>query len=296
MTAVAEELFPHQALAFRQLLTTAHAFFECPWQQLPLRPRFNRLVIGPSGTGKTHLVRQMAAKLELPLMELCATNWMPLGAHDRGAHQTWLDIADFCFAHKRGIIFLDEIDKAGAHTPWMQHLRVEIFSLLDHCVPGILDWQPKKAEADDEFCENDLNRARYIIGSRLRDRILVIAAGAFQDLWQSFRVPAGFHSRTTATESLLPHSLLAEAIPVEIINRFVPPVLALPPLGDRDYRAILSSLCRRFPKPQRAKLRRLGKNSLSEAMQQQLGTRWAEQLVLELLTRCPKDHLCSDPE
>jgi hypothetical protein len=275
-----DQIFPHQAMAYRELRRTADAFFSKSWQNFPVRPRFNRLLVGASGTGKTHLARNLARDLNVPYLELCATNWIPLGANERGARPSWLDVADFCYAHPRGIICIDEIDKCGDRTPWMTYVRVEVFLLLDHRFPGNMDWQPR----DPEFDEEDRPKARALSAGRLHDSVLVLGAGAFHDLWGYCRTPAGFHANETSGPRHLSSQMMAEVIPVEILNRFAPPLIAMPPLVRTDYLHLLDALCGRFPEVDRAGLRALAVRTLDNAVSQQLGARWAEQLVLEMLT------------
>jgi ATP-dependent Clp protease ATP-binding subunit ClpA len=76
-------IFSHQRDAFGALRDTAHAFFSGIWANLPHRPRFTRLVVGPTGSGKSHVVRELARNLGLPLLHLCASSWIPLGAARR---------------------------------------------------------------------------------------------------------------------------------------------------------------------------------------------------------------------
>jgi hypothetical protein len=275
-------LFPHQLAAYKELRRTADAFFFKPWQDLPVRPRFNRLVVGPSGTGKTHLARCLASECSVPYLELCATNWIPLGASERGARPSWLDVADFCYAHPQGIICLDEIDKCGERSPWMTYLRVEIFSLLDRRCPANLIWRPDEAELDD----GSVGQARIKVAKHLDGGMLLVGAGAFQDLWDAQREAAGFHSRATAKAAAhtLSHQTMAQVIPVEILNRFVSPVLAIPRLEERDYLAIVKALARELKPQDRPRVRRLAQNTLELAVEQGLGSRWAEQLLLELVT------------
>lgn len=275
------EIFPYQEAAYRQLRATAETFFRGWWKDLPLRPRFNRLVVGPTGTGKTHIARQLAEDLAVPYFEVCITNWIPMGAAERGARPTWLDIADFCHANQQGILCVDELDKCGQSSPWMTYLRVEVFSLLDKRFPGNLDWRPR---GDDDFEDCD-KKIRASVEQRLRDCFLVIAAGAFQNLWRARRAPVGFHSRPAAPFDTITHRAMGEVVPAEILNRFVPPVIAIKPLSKDDYRAILGSLCRRLPKAKRSQLRALAARSIDDAVADQLGARWAEKLLLELATR-----------
>ncbi len=274
------KLFPHQVEPYAELRRTAEGFFFGAWQGLPVRPRFTRLIAGSSGTGKTYLARRLAEDLGVAYLELSVTNWLPLGASDRGARPTWLDIADFCHANPVGIVLLDEIDKCGQNTPWMTFLRVEMFSLLDHRIVSNLNWQPR----DEEFANVDAKQARSLIANRLRDRILVLGAGAFQDLWSLQRASAGFHAAKESSRSL-PHRRITEVLPLEIVNRFVPPLILMPPLVQTDYRALLDSLCRRLPKHLRTRLRALAARSIHEAASQNLGARWAEQLLLEVVTQ-----------
>jgi hypothetical protein len=274
-------VFPHQVVAYESLRRTAQAFLQGDWKRLPLRPRFHRLVVGPSGTGKSHVVRQIAADLKLPCLELSATDWMPLGTSDRGTRPSWLDVADFCHTNPAGVIFVDEIDKCGDRSPWMTHLRVEIFGLLDLRFPENLSWPSR----DEEDREEDRAKCRSVARDRLQNDVFIVGAGAFQDLWHAQRPAAGFHSKGASTfDDSLAHKVLAEVIPIEILNRFVPPVIVIPPLVDQDYRALLAAVCRTFPRGRRAKIRALGLQSIGEALSQQLGARWAERLMLEMVT------------
>lgn len=268
-------IFPHQQRAYEILRSTARAFFSDEWKSFTLvRPRFNRLLIGPSGTGKTHLVRALATELQLPMLELSFLNWIPIGAVERGARPTWLDLGEFCCRHERGIIFLDEIDKCAERSSWITHLRVEAFCLLDRFVPGNLKW-------DDIDLGDDDVRANGV--RVLAEGMLILAGGAFQDLWtEQARPTAGFHSSSSSPD--IDHRTLGNVIPVEIANRFVSPPVILHPLRREDYEEMVTAICRDLPTQLAQTVRRRAQETLTAAINAGLGCRWIEQLLLEAMT------------
>jgi hypothetical protein len=185
--------------------------------------------------------------------------------------------------YPQGIICLDEVDKLGQPTAWMTYLRVEMFCLLDRRCPANLRWRPEDARLDEDSDED----ARAKVEMRLEGQMLIVGAGAFQDLWDVQRDSVGFHAKRgiSASSRTLTHKRMSEVIPVEILNRFVPPVLAMPRLQESDYLAILKALSRGLIVQERPRLRRLAQRSLAAACEQGLGSRWAEQLLLELVSQ-----------
>jgi SpoVK/Ycf46/Vps4 family AAA+-type ATPase len=135
------KLFHYQEPAFQDLLHTAKAFFDPRWHEFSIKPRFSRLIVGPSGVGKTHIVRALAEHLSVPLFSIDVSNWILLGASAAERNgQTWQHISEFIAKNERGIIFLDELDKLGRtgsvnDSAWAQHLRVEVYGLLDGRIP-----------------------------------------------------------------------------------------------------------------------------------------------------------------
>ena len=50
-------IYPHQRAAFDRLCAVARAYIHSNFERLPIQPRGNLFLVGPSGTGKTHLAR-----------------------------------------------------------------------------------------------------------------------------------------------------------------------------------------------------------------------------------------------
>ena len=273
-------LFSHQLAAYRALRATAEVFFRGDWRRLTVAPRFTRLLIGPSGSGKTHVVRNLAREMQLPILEIASVSWIPLGCSERAGIPTWRQIASFCHDHTQGIVFIDEVDKLGERSAWMNHLRVEIFLALDRVLPTNLVW-----EVDDNCMHLSTQDCRDHAKQILSNNILVVGGGAFQDLWATKNAKTmGFGADGTVTRSVPEQHELATAVPAEIANRFVTPALVLPPLGEREYRLLLHSLCRNLPAQLATRVMQAGLASIEEAISHGLGCRWAERLLLEALT------------
>ena len=218
--------------------------------------------------------------MRLPILEVASVNWIPLGCTERAGIPTWRQIARFCHDNRQGIIFIDEVDKLGEHSSWMNHLRVEIFFVLDRVLPTNLAW-----EVDDDCPHSSANECRDHTKQILLTNILVVGGGAFQDLWATKNAKTmGFGADCSVAASAPAQHELASVIPTEIANRFVTPPLVLPPLGEREYLLLLESLCRSLPARLAAHVQQVGEESIAEAVRHELGCRWAERLLLEALT------------
>jgi hypothetical protein len=274
-------LFDHQQEVFKSLLQTARVCFGSDWQCLPIRPRFARFVSGPSGAGKTHVARAVAEELDLPFFAVDASTWIPLGASSRGATFTWVEIGRWLRDNPRGIIFLDELDKVGSGPEgWLNYVRVEIFSLLDRRLPAGLSLY----ETDDDDKVEHHKIALGLIAQRLCQGVLIIGAGAFQSVWESRGKPvAGFHGQEEK-DSRLTHRQMTQAIPTEMVNRFTGPILVLEQLSKDDYAHMLRRFARSLPKELAGRVESIGRKGLEDAVDNRLGVRWLEEILLRALS------------
>jgi hypothetical protein len=269
------QVFSHQNAAFRELLCTAKTYFSGAWQRLPITPRFNRLIIGESGSGKSFLARALAEQMQLPIWNGTATNWIPLGCSERGARPTWVDIADFIATQKRGIIFIDELDKLGTdQSPWMRCVRVETFALIDRQVPVNLILRSDPWEDSEEKPELS------VVQEKLLESVLILAAGAFQGLWEDAKPSIGF-TEEDSVKNDISYRKLAETLPTELVNRFAPPPIVIPTLERRDYEDLLASSLERLDSEERTLAEVIGRRTLESAVSDRLGCRWIEQIMLE---------------
>jgi ATP-dependent Clp protease ATP-binding subunit ClpX len=120
------EIFDHldkfvigQTAAKRAVATAAHQHLRRIEQRRlgrdTLLRKSNLLLMGPTGSGKTHLARNLADLLEVPFSVVDATEYTEAGYYGKDVE---VMVAELLFksghsidATQRGIIFIDEIDK-----------------------------------------------------------------------------------------------------------------------------------------------------------------------------------------
>ncbi len=204
-----------------------------------------------------------------------------MGCTDRGSTNTWPLIVKFLLGNKKvqgGVIFLDEIDKIGdkdgIDSSWNRHLRNEVYRLLDLQVPHGLSLN----DEDDED-EPTLKRAEVI----LQNQTIILAAGAFQHLWERTTKPSlGFNGEVAPSiQTDLTH--LVQTLPRELVNRFRSDLVILPQLVASDYWRMLEQAQSAVPKHFRATFMRLGLERIPNAVHCRKGCRFVEELLLDAI-------------
>lgn len=280
---VPTRLFPHQHQSYLELHTVTTTFFAQDWDQFPVRPRTNLLLIGSTGLGKTEIARTVASELELPFLEIVFNDWLPMGSGGgRGSTHTWPLILRFIERHDRGIIFVDEIDKSGDDN-WNRHITMELFNLLDHKIAAnILD-----EDVDDD---EDLNKRRDELAAaqhKLRTGFLIVGAGAFQNLGEARARHLGFAEGET--EKPIELQDLARVLPRELTNRFRGKIIHMPSLKREDYVRILNETAAKVPAEFRHTYRRLGNAGLDSALRNRQGVRFFEEIAIDAVIAAKKE-------
>jgi len=270
-------LFHCQEAAFEDLLRTAQSFYNSRWNPHAVKPRFSRLIVGPSGVGKTHTVSALANALGVALYSIDASNWITIGAPAaQGGGGTWQHICEFIVNNDRGIIFVDELDKVGlshgADSERMQCLRVELFGLLDRRIPDI--------KLHTHRFREETKAAMGIVSQRFQRNFMIIGGGAFKEAWHEWSKSAAGHLRGERTHELK-HRDLQSILPPELVNRFAAPLVVIHPLKEPDYRKILYRTAAQLPREFACRVVQIGRRELETAEENALGVRWIEGILLQ---------------
>jgi SpoVK/Ycf46/Vps4 family AAA+-type ATPase len=207
---------------FLKLRAVAELFFFREWSlySMSLQPRLIPLISGPSGIGKSHLVRALAADLGLPVLKTSPSSWIPIGVRD--SLQTMTRIHEFVGDHDLGIVHLDEADKffQSASGDYFRSVRNETFDLLD----GTITTSSKDAPWNSGTLK------------KLRSCFMIIGSGTWQTIWSKPHRPSlGFGPQESTSDKA--HQIRKDdSIPEELLRRFHHDLILIPPATEEDYR------------------------------------------------------------
>jgi hypothetical protein len=252
-------IYDYQKDAYQKLFKTAIAHKIAMGKKLPVSPRFHKLVVGPSGTGKTHLAKTIAHVLGWRVLTLNMAGWIVLGARET---PTWHTVGEWLsesHPDEPQMIILDEIDKVSSEDSWTRYLRAEVYSLVDGLVPP----QVVPGNIESETLTECINQT------------LIIGCGAFQHAFES-KPSAGFVSSEnypTISNDLSKH--LAR----ELVNRFDSEIIILPHLSEADYNRMIQEVLPHLPNDIAEIIKEISPQMIRDAITNKLGARFMENLI-----------------
>ncbi len=267
-------ILPYQQPVFDRLCATARACLCVDRSTLGLKLRANFLLIGPSGSGKSHIAREISKEMKVPFLSLTISDWILIGNTNRGNLATWPAIFEFIERHATApgmIIFLDELDKCSHDTNYNSFLRVEIHGLADYRIP----WNLTDSEGD-AIEPSRIAAVQWF----LTHKSMIVGGAAFQEIWDQRSQPSvGFIASETGGE--LPDLTdLVRKMPREIINRFSSDLFVLPAVTEADYHQMVDAVAQRIPEVWRKRFLELGHARIDIALRHQKGARYVEEILL----------------
>ena len=204
-----------QEKAKRTLAIAAHNHFkrlrrraECPEPRDTLLKKSNILMVGPSGTGKTHLARHLSRVLQVPLVVVDATEYTEAGYYGKDVE---VMLGELLFAAdlevekaQQGIVFIDEIDKiarrnhgertgAGARDIGGEGVQQSLLKLLEGTTVYV-PYNLTQHWSKHDFVQMDTTD------------ILFICAGTFTDMRRGAgRRQTGFNASAPTDPGLVPY-------------------------------------------------------------------------------------------
>lgn len=260
-----------QKQAYVSLLEIADLFFNIDWGDLAIKPRLTPLIIGPSGIGKSTVVREVAKEFGFPYMRLTASNWTPAGVKD--IVPTLLRVHQFISENDQGILAYDELDKVPGDS-WGKHCLGELFDLLDR--------SPSQPVKNVEWSSDILQK--------LKHDFWMVGAGTWQQAWrETSKSKVGFGGSDDGDSIVADVRRIVRTtnvIPQELLQRFSVGhhLIVLPPATATDFHdAALHFGLENFAAALKVPL------DFHAAARSGLGARWLEETMAELLLQARRE-------
>jgi len=214
-------LTQNQSTVLEQLKLMWDIFFWKDFSTFPVKPRLDPLIAGPTGAGKSHLIRSLAGWAKAKYFPVTFGSWMPQGTKSDTGGPTVFSILDTVETHSRVILHIDELDKfrEDFSQTWSRSVLNDLWNTLDRNFP-IEDWI--KARSRPLLTLNDMRE-------RVRRNLWIVGTGTWQELFENRkRGTVGFSSTNAVVENEISDSIReSKIIPPELLSRFNVDILLL---------------------------------------------------------------------
>ena len=189
------------------------------WQNSKSDRKQNILIVGPTGVGKTEIIRIIAKELNMPMIIANATELTQSGYRGKSVDDILKELIIRCNNNvsmaERGIVVVDEIDKIGANNGLGEigtiAIQDELLKLLEDGTYSI------------NLSDNSMEERNVFINT---SGITFIGIGAFSSLikekQESNSKKIGFHGTMVSLQSskVIPDDLVKYGLKPELIGRF----------------------------------------------------------------------------
>lgn len=212
----ARTLTVSQRAGAERLRLLGRAFFAQEFRRLSIQPRLFPLLIGPTGAGKTFLVRESAESLGASYLRITYGEWMPLGV-SRAGGPTAFALLEAVEGASRLLFHVDELDKCRDlfSTEWGRSVATDLWNVLDGLLPFEAYLRSKRRPVE------ECAALRRLVAERL----WIVGSGTWQDVFaQQDRPSLGFGAAEPPPEAddkaLFERITRARLIPEELLARF----------------------------------------------------------------------------
>jgi len=291
-------LSPNQEQILETLLPVAQIATNNTNNTGELKPRMHTLICAPSGTGKSHLMKQLGKIIDAPVLFLNVSSWILTGCRGESNH-TFDVVIKFMDNNPRGIIILDELDKINGREDWANYIRLEIHDLLDGVIPQacLMPSDDDDDDDDDIFSCNvtdNSNEKRQELEEKLMNHFFIVGGGAWQHLWEkrSAKKSMGFSTVPTSAPSpekvTIDSKKLKTTIKPELLKRFSDEILIMQPMSKDDYLAMSPKFAKSLPPEVASEFIKIVKSEVDNAIDQQLGMRFFESALRKVMIAMQK--------
>lgn len=208
------KLSHNQAQAFDRCVQMGQLFFSQRRFVKGFTVRSFPLIAGPTGAGKSHLVRQVAEQLGCEYVRLDYGTWLPRGAKEDP--NTMESIAEKALGHERVLVHLDELDKLRGNfsSGWETSVLNDVWKLLDRPIElGHLAVAQSYEEGEAAFAK------------LFAERVWIVGSGTWQEIFETQHSSVGFSVESsqkveTDTQDSIKRIRERQIIPPELIARF----------------------------------------------------------------------------
>ena len=201
--------------AHETLTVLGQLFYTRQCEHQLIKPRLFPLIVGPTGSGKSHLVERVATEIVADYFKVTRGDWIPQGA--KTARPTMYQIMDRAWSRERVLLHVDELDKfqidfrAG---DWGAGISSDLWNILD----GKFSFAEYLRDTDFGPTKPELESLTY----KVRSSLWIVGSGTWQDLFSQSRKGAtvGFLG-SAASATVEAHDIIqAGVIPSELLHRF----------------------------------------------------------------------------
>lgn len=171
-------------------------------------PQLNMLIVGPSGTGKTLMIKTFAEYMDFPFFIIDACNLTNLSADGADIREHFHDYYKQYHGHDKidyGIIFIDEFDKLGLNYAqgWDKKVQASLLTILENTLTHVR--------------RNDGTKGSILHPGKTN--FMFVLGGAFSDLTKAIDRDERFHCPKKTKEDIKRKLVVEGGIIRELFNR-----------------------------------------------------------------------------